>query len=142
MPTEYTSPGTPNVTATIPAAADAANIIAAFEDYHDDVGNAIVTKANISGQVFSGNVTAPNLLATTGVIAPTITSNTAYENVHTITLVGQASSAVKAARYYPAAAASYNPNSATVNQTRIIVSQNTPATANLQTGDVWISWTV
>ena len=88
------------------------------------------------------NVTTANLLATTGVTAPIITSNTAHANVHTITLVGQASSAVKGARYYPAAAASYDSNSATVNQTRIIVSQNTPNTATLQAGDVWISWTV
>jgi hypothetical protein len=142
MPTEYTSPGTPNVTATIPAAADAANIIAAFEDYHDDIGNAIVTKANINGQVFTGNVTAPNLIATTNVTATFVNTTTTHANVHTITLLGQSSSAVKAARYYPAAAVSYNPNSATVNQARIIVSQNTPATANLQAGDVWISWTV
>lgn len=142
MPTEYTSPGTPNVTATIPAASDAANIISAFQDYHNDIGNAIVTKANISGQTFTGNVTAPNVLATTGVTAPTITSNTTHANVHTITLVGQASSAVKGARYFPAAAIGFNPNTATINQTRVIVSQNTPATANLQAGDIWISWTV
>lgn len=142
MPTSYTSPGTPNVTTTIPAAGDPADIVTAFQSYHNNVGNAIVTKANINGQVFTGDITAPNLLATTGVTAPTITSNTAHANVHTITLIGQASSAVKSARYFPAAAASYDPNTATVNQTRIIVSQNTPATANLQAGDVWISWTV
>jgi hypothetical protein len=142
MPTEYTSPGTPNVTATIPAAADAANIIAAFEDYHDDVGNAISIKANTASPTFTGNVTAPNLIATTNVTATFVNTTTTHANVHTITLLGQASSAVKAARYYPAAAASYNPNTATVAQTRVIVSQNTPATANLQAGDVWISWTV
>jgi len=130
------------ITVTIPTATDAADINKAFKDYHANVGNAISIKANIASPTFTGNVTAPNLLATTGVIAPIITSNTAYADVHTITLVGQAYSAVKAARYYPAAAASYNPNSATVNQTRVIVSQNTPATANLQAGDVWISWAV
>ena len=129
------------IVVTIPTSTDAADINKAFKDYHANVGNAISIKANTASPTFTGNVTAPNLLATTGVTAPTITSNTAHANVHTITLVGQASSAVKAARYYPAAAASYNPNSATVNQTRVIVSQNTPATANLQAGDVWISWT-
>jgi hypothetical protein len=129
------------IVVTIPTSTDAADINKAFKDYHANVGNAISIKANTDSPTFTGNVTAPNLLATTGVTAPTITSNTAHANVHTITLVGQASSAVKAARYYPAAAASYNPNSATVNQTRVIVSQNTPATANLQAGDVWISWT-
>mgnify|MGYP000564971902 CR=1 FL=1 len=129
------------ITVTVPTASDAADINKAFKDYHANVGNAISIKANTASPTFTGNVTAPNLLATTGVIAPTITSNTAHANVHTITLVGQASSAVKAARYYPAAAAGYDSNSATVNQTRVIVSQNSPNTATLQTGDVWISWT-
>jgi hypothetical protein len=139
MPTDITQS---TIVATIPSANDAADIVTAFTAYHTDIGAAINVKSNIASPTFTGNVTAPNLLATTGVTAPTLTSNTAHANVHTITLVGQASSAVKAARYYPAAAASYNPNSATVNQTRVIVSQNTPATANLQAGDVWISWTV
>jgi hypothetical protein len=139
MPTDITQS---TIVATIPAANDAADIVTAFTAYHTDIGAAINLKSNIASPIFSGNVTAPNLLATTGVTAPTITSNTAHANVHTITLVGQASSAVKAARYYPAANVSYDPNSATVNQTRIIVSQNTPNTASLQAGDVWISWTV
>jgi hypothetical protein len=139
MPTDITQS---TIVATIPSANDAADIVTAFTAYHTDIGAAINVKSNIASPTFTGNVTAPNLLATTGVTAPTLTSNTTHANVHTITLVGQASSAVKGARYYPAAAASYDPNSATVNQTRVIVSQNTPATANLQAGDVWISWTV
>ena len=130
------------VVVTIPTSNDPADINKAFKDYHANVGAAITLKANIANPTFTGNATAPNLLATTGVTAPTITSNTTHANVHTITLVGQASSAVKGARYFPAAAVGYNPNSATVNQTRVIVSQNTPATANLQAGDVWISWAV
>lgn len=134
MPTDITAS---TIVATIPATTDAADIVAAFTAYHTDIGAAINSKANITNPTFTGNVTAANVIATASII-----SSTTHENVHTITLVGQASSAVKGARYFPSAAASYNPNSATVNQTRIIVSQNTPATANLQTGDVWISWTV
>ena len=130
------------ITVTVPTADDAADINKAFKDYHANVGNAISVKANTANPTFTGSVTAPNLLATTGVFAPIITANTAHTNVHTVTLFGQASSAVKAARYFPSAGAGYNPNTATVNQTRIIVSQNTPATANLQAGDVWISWAV
>jgi hypothetical protein len=130
------------VVVTIPTSNDPADINKAFKDYHANVGTAITLKANIAGPTFTGNVTAPNLLATTGVTAPTITSNTTHANVHTITLVGQASSAVKSARFFPGAAVGYNPNTATVNQTRIIVSENAPATANLQAGDVWISWAV
>ena len=130
------------VEVTIPVTGDAADINKAFKDYHANVGNAISIKANLAGATFTGNVTAPNLIATTNVTATFVNTTTTHANVHTITLLGQASSAVKAARYYPAAAASYDPNSATVNQTRVIVSQNTPATANLQAGDIWISWTV
>jgi hypothetical protein len=139
MPNDITAS---TILATIPSATDAADIVTAFTAYHTDIGLAISLKSNIASPTFTGSVTAPTLLVTTGVTAPIITSNTAHADVHTITLVGQASSAVKSARYYPAAAASYNPNTATVNQTRVIVSQNTPATANLQAGDVWISWTV
>lgn len=130
------------IVVTIPTSTDAADINKAFKDYHANVGNAISIKANIASPTFTGNVTAPNLIATTNVTATFVNTTTTHANVHTITLLGQASSAVKAARYYPDAAVSYNPNSATVNQTRIIVSQNTPATANLQAGDVWISWAV
>jgi hypothetical protein len=139
MPNDITAS---TIVATIPSATDAADIVTAFTSYHTDIGLAISLKSNIANPTFTGNVTAPNLIATTNVTATFVNTTTTYANVHTITLLGQASSAVKAARYYPAAAASYNPNSATVNQTRVIVSQNTPATANLQAGDVWISWTV
>jgi hypothetical protein len=138
MPTDITAS---TITATIPATTDAADIVTAFTSYHTDIGAAISAKANIATPTFTGNVTATNLIATTNVSATFINATTTHANVHTITLIGQASSAVKGARYFPSAAASYNPNSATVNQTRVIVSQNTPATANLQAGDVWISWT-
>lgn len=139
MPTDITAS---TIVATIPATTDAADIVTAFTAYHTDIGASINTKSNIAGPTFTGNVTAPNLIATTNVTATFVNTTTTHANVHTITLLGQSSSAVKAARYYPAAAVSYNPNSATVNQARVIVSQNTPATANLQAGDVWISWTV
>jgi hypothetical protein len=139
MPTDITQS---TIVATIPSANDAADIVTAFTAYHTDIGAAIDLKSNKASPTFTGNVTAPNLIATTNVTATFVNATTTHANVHTITLLGQASSAVKAARYYPAAAASYDTNSATVNQTRIIVSQNTPNTATLQAGDVWISWTV
>ncbi len=134
MPTNITAS---TIVATIPEVGDPADIVTAFTAYHTDIGAAINSKANIAGATFTANITAPNVIANTSIV-----SLSTHTNVHTITLVGQASSAVKGARYFPSATASYNPNSATVNQTRIIVSQNTPATANLQDGDVWISWTV
>jgi hypothetical protein len=139
MPTDITSS---TITATIPATTDAADIVTAFTSYHTDISAAINSKSNIASPTFTGNVTGTNLIATTNVTATFVSATTTHADVHTITLIGQASSAVKGSRYYPAAAVGYNPNTATVNQTRIIVSQNTPATANLQIGDVWISWTV
>lgn len=129
------------ITVTIPTASDAADINKAFKDYHANVGNAISVKANTANPTFTGTLTAPAISATV-ISSVNVTATATHTNVHTITLIGQASSAVKGARYYPDAAATYNPNTATVNQTRIIVSQNTPATANLQAGDVWISWAV
>lgn len=146
MPTDITQS---TIVATIPAANDAADIVTAFTAYHTDIGAAINLKSNIASPTFTGNVTAPNLIANTKVTASTVTT-TAYldantianANAQTVTVEGLAYSSVRGARYYPAAGASYDPNSATVNQTRVIVSQNTPATANLQAGDVWISWTV
>jgi hypothetical protein len=129
-----------NITANIPAATDPADIVAAFTDYHTSIADDIDEKASKTNPTFVTAVTAPNVIATTSVTGPTITSTTTHTNVHTITLIGQATSAVRAARYYPAAAASYDANTATVTQTRVIVSQNTPATANLVAGDIWISW--
>lgn len=145
MPTEYLSN---TITATIPASGDAADIVTAFQSYHDDIANALVSKANVASPSFTTQITSPNVIATNNVTATAnisgayLISSTAYANVHTTTLLGQAHSAVRGARYYPSAAASYDPNNATVTQTRIIVSQNTPATANLVAGDIWISWTV
>jgi hypothetical protein len=137
------------VTVTVPTSDDPADINKAFKDYHANVGTAITLKANLAGATFTGNVTAPNLIANTKVTTTTVTTNAylnsntiANANAQTVTVDGLAYSAVRGARYFPGAGVSYNPNTATVNQTRVIVSQNTPATANLQAGDVWISWTV
>ena len=128
------------IIATIPATTDPADIVTAFTNYHESIADDIALKSPTANPTFTTAATAPNLIATTSITGPTVTSTTAHTNVHTVTLVGQATSAVRAARYYPAAAASYDANTATVNQTRVIVSQNTPATANLVAGDIWISW--
>lgn len=146
----YTASG---ITATIPALGDAANIVAAFQDYHTSVADDIDSKSPKASPTFTGTVTIANLSAT-ALISSTANVNTTanvnaqyvnttvtHANVHTVTLVGQASSAVKGARYYSEGSA-YDPNTAsTIKQTRIIVSQQAPLTANLQVGDVWISWT-
>lgn len=147
MPTSYTSPGTPNVTTTIPAAGDPADIVTAFQSYHNNVGNAIVTKANINGQVFTANITAPNIIANTKVTTATLTTNAyvdsntiANANAQTVTVEGLAYSAVRGARYFGTSSNVNAQTTALVNQSKIIVSLNQPT--GLEPGDVWISWTV
>lgn len=55
MPNDITSS---NVTATIPASSDDADIVQAFTDYHTDVSAAIDLKSNIAAPTFTGTVTA------------------------------------------------------------------------------------
>jgi hypothetical protein len=131
------------VAALVPLLSEAADINKAFKDYHANVGNAISIKANTANPTFTGSVSAPNLNATITVTAPTITATNTHINVHTVTIIGQASSAVKGARYYPNSNVTpYNTNTADVNQTRILVSQYSPNVNTLVAGDVWISWAV
>jgi hypothetical protein len=127
MPSDITSS---NVTATIPALGDSANVVAAFTDYHTDIASAIDAKSNTSGQAFTGAISS------TGTITSSATSaNTA------INLVGQASSAIKGAIWYGTTTSGFNVNTTSIGQTRkIIVSTNEPATANLQIGDIWIDY--
>lgn len=56
MPSSYTSS---NVTANVPALADSANIVYAFQDYHVTVADDIDAKANKASPTFSGTVTLP-----------------------------------------------------------------------------------
>jgi hypothetical protein len=131
MSTEYTSSGTPNLIATIPALTDNASIVDAFEDYHDDIGLAVASKANLSGATFTGAVSS------TGII----TANAGVITTSTVTLVGQANAAIAAGRYNAnATGATFNGNALDTSATRIFVSKATP-TANITTGDIWISWT-
>jgi hypothetical protein len=132
MPTEYTSSGTPNLIATIPALTDNASIVDAFEDYHDDIGLAIGSKANLSGATFTGAISS------TG----TVTANGGTITTNTVTLIGQANAAIAAGRYI-SGTGSANVLSNTSSAVRVWVSQANPnaCTTALTTGDIWISWT-
>jgi hypothetical protein len=132
MPTEYTSAGTPNLTATIPAITDNASIVDAFEDYHDDVGAAIASKANLSGAAFTGAITSTGTIAANGNV---ITTNV-------VSLIGQANAAIAAGRYI-SGSGSANVLSNTSSAVRVWISQANPnaCTTALTTGDLWISWT-
>jgi hypothetical protein len=132
MPTEYTSSGTPNLIATIPALTDNASIVDAFEDYHDDIGLAIGSKANLSGATFTGAISS------TG----TVTANGGTITTNNVTLIGQANAAIAAGRYI-SGTGSANVLSNTSSAVRIWISQANPnaCTTALTTGDIWISWT-
>jgi hypothetical protein len=132
MPTEYTSSGTPNLIATIPALTDNASIVDAFEDYHDDIGLAIGSKANLSGATFTGAISS------TG----TVTANGGTITTNTVTLIGQANAAIAAGRYI-SGTGSANVLSNTSSAVRIWISKANPnaCTTALTTGDIWISWT-
>jgi hypothetical protein len=132
MPTEYTSSGTPNLIATIPALTDNASIVDAFEDYHDDIGLAIGSKANLSGATFTGAISS------TG----TVTANGGTITTNNVTLIGQANAAIAAGRYI-SGTGSANVLSNTSSAVRVWISQANPnaCTTALTTGDIWISWT-
>ena len=76
----YTYPVSgPSVTAMLPDLTDPANIVTAFQEYHNDVANAIILKSNIASPTFTGTATFPtissgNLTATTLVTLPANTS--------------------------------------------------------------------
>jgi microcystin-dependent protein len=76
----YTYPVSgPSVTAMLPDLSDPANIVTAFQEYHNDVANAIILKSNIASPTFTGTATFPtissgNLTATTLVTLPANTS--------------------------------------------------------------------
>lgn len=132
MTSQYSYPaGTPNVTVTIPDLTDDANIVAALQNYHQGVSTAIVAKANIAGQAFTGAISS------TG----TITANGGVITTNVVTLVGQANAAIAAGRYISGTGTA-NVLANTSTAVKVFVSQANPngCTAALTTGDIWISW--
>lgn len=132
MPQSYSFPaGTPNVTVTIPELVDDANIVAALQTYHQGVSTAIVGKANIAGQAFTGAISS------TG----TITANGGVITTNVVTLVGQANAAISAGRYISGTGTA-NVLANSSSAVRVFISQANPngCTTALTTGDIWISW--
>jgi len=89
----------------------------------------------------SGNINAASINATANITTSTniVANVTGAYTSSTVNLFGQASAAVKAGRYYTGSTG-YDPNTTTSTATRIIISQNEPATANLAVGDIWIDF--
>lgn len=127
MTSEIESSG---ISATIPSLDEPADIVAAFTDYHTDIAGAVATKANISGQAFTGSISS------TG----TITSLASSANTAT-NIIGQASSAIKAGLWYGTTTAGFDVTTTSIGETRkIIISTNEPDTTKLQIGDIWIDY--
>lgn len=120
--TSYT--GGTAITVTIPDLTDTANIVSAFGDYHTTLAPAIVAKANIATPIFTGVISA----------------NSGTWSGSGVTVIGQANAAISGARYNANTSGTFDGNAILTEARRIFVSKATP-TANLSTGDVWISWT-
>jgi hypothetical protein len=119
------------ITATIPDLTDNADIQTAFINYHASVADDISGKANTATPTFTGNIVA------TG----TVSANSGTYATSTVTLIGQANAAIASGRYNAnATGGTFNGNALDTSATRIFVSKATP-TANITTGDIWISWT-
>ena len=118
------------IAATIPDLTYTADIQTALTNYHSSIADDIDSRANTSGQAFTGAISS------TGTITSSATSaNTA------INLIGQASSAIKGAIWYGTTTTGFNVNTTSIGQTRkIIISTNEPNNTFLQIGDVWIDY--
>ena len=96
------------ITVTIPALGDSANITAAFTDYHTSLAPSISAKANLTGAVFTGSVTA-NIVPTTSATGKVTITNTSTSAPGTYSPVG-----------------------------RIFVQSTAPNAAIVQVGDIWM----
>lgn len=122
---DYTPPG--GITVSIPTLTSDADIVAAFQNYHANVSSNIISKLNITNPVVTGTLT---------IGAGTLATD------NTVTVRGQAQSAIYGARYNSATSGTFNANTGPTTPVRIFVSKASPnaVTANLTTGDIWISW--
>ena len=96
------------IVATIPSLTDSANITQGFDQYHVSLAPAIAAKANLSGAVFTGSVTA-NIVPTTSTTGRVTVTNTSSTAPGTYTPVG-----------------------------RIFVQSAQPNSAIVQVGDIWM----
>ncbi len=121
-----------NITATVPALTDDANVVAAFQDYHASIADDIDSRASKTSPSITGTITASGI----------ITANAGTITASTVTLVGQANAAIAAGRYI-AGTGTANVLANTSSAVRVFISQANPngCTAALTTGDLWISWT-
>lgn len=127
----------PNVTVVVPDLDDSANIVAAFQEYHQNVANAIVLRANINSPTFTGTVVLPDSTVTNGMLAGSI-ANAKLANA-SITITGTAvnlGSAITTLKggIYGATSTTYT------GAARIFIGPTAPdaTTYSPQVGDIWM----
>lgn len=140
-----------NVAVTIPASSDAANVVAAFQDYHNDVASYISVKANVSNPSFTGStITFEGATANDFETTLTITDPTADRaivipdeagtfvlktaGVATLNITGTASNATSVVHYKATSGGDY---SAATPTNKIFTGQTQPTTG-MTVGDIWM----
>lgn len=135
----YTYPitGSPNVTVMVPDLSDSANIVAAFQEYHQNVANAIILRSTIDSPTFTGTVTLPNSTVTNAMLAGSIEnsklSNTSVTITGTAVALGSSISTLKGG-IYGATSTTYT------GAARIFIGPTAPdaTTYSPQVGDIWM----
>ena len=113
-----------NVSANIPAITDIANVVAAFQNYHDNVGYLINLKAPIASPTFTGTVTT-SIISATGNI--TTTANVVGNLIGNVNAISTSNGKVTLEN---TSSNVYGPKG------RIFVQSTQPV--NPQTGDLWM----
>ena len=140
-----------NVAATIPASDDPANIVTAFQQYHNDVASYISSRANVANPTFTGStVTFEGATANDFETTITITDPTAdralvipdeagtfvlkTSGVATVNITGTASNATAVVHYKSSSGGDYT---ATLPTNKIFTGQTQP-TSGITVGDIWM----
>jgi hypothetical protein len=126
-----------NVIASIPDLTDDADIVKAFQDYHQDIAVAIVAKANIASPTFTGTVVLPDSTVTNAMLAGSIANsklaNTSITITGTAVPLGSSITTLKGG-IYGATSTTYT------SATRIFIGPTAPDAAaySPQVGDIWM----
>jgi hypothetical protein len=140
-----------NVAATIPASDDPANIVTAFQEYHNDIASYISSRANVANPTFTGStVTFEGATANDFETTITITDPTAdralvipdeagtfvlkTSGVATVNITGTASNATAVVHYKSSSGGDYT---ATTPTNKIFTGQTQP-TSGMTVGDIWM----
>jgi hypothetical protein len=140
-----------NIAATIPASSDAANVVAAFQQYHNDVASYIDSKSNVANPTFTGStVTFEGATANDFETIITITDPTADRaivipdeagtfvlktaGVATLNITGTATNATSVVHYKATSGGDYT---ATTPTNKIFTGQTQP-TSGMTVGDIWM----